>query len=133
MNEVKGYRQINALIPDLAFDPEYKPVKESEALKQMYDTTFISNYLDTKPPKPNKYIPNKRLLENYRRASPTKKIFEIDPSLKLFSLMTESLNLSGVHIISSKAQIDEIIRIFLKYYTTRIPSKARLPRLRRRL
>lgn len=125
LNKVKGYRQIKALLPDLAFDLEYKPVIESEALKQMFDSTFISNYLDTKLPKPLKYVPNKRLLERYRRASPTKKIFGIDYNLTISKLMTESLNLSGVHIISSKAQIDEIIRAFLKYYTTRIPSRAR--------
>lgn len=125
LNKVKDYRQIKALIPDLAFDPEYRPVIDSEALKQMYDTTFISNYLDTKPPKPMKYIPNKKLLEKYSRASPTKKIFEIDSSLKLSRLMTESQNLSGIHIISSKPQIDEIVSVFLRYFTTRIPSRAR--------
>ncbi|MFW9939408.1 MAG: hypothetical protein ACFFFT_00110 [Candidatus Thorarchaeota archaeon] len=126
LNKVKGYRQINALIPDLAFDPEYTHVIESEALKQLYDTTFINDYLDTKPPKPLKYIPNKSLLKKYERASPTRKIFEIDSRLKISEFMTESLNLSGIHILSCKKQIDEIINQFLKYYTSRIPSKAKV-------
>lgn len=123
LDKVKGYNQVRALIPDLAFDPEYTPVIESEALKQMYDTTFINDYLDTKLPKSFKYIPDKQWFEKYRRASPTKKLFEIDSSLTISKFMTETLNLSGFQFLSSKRQIGDIITVFQDYFVNRIPSR----------
>ena len=123
--KLEGYERIKSLIPDLSFDPEYKSVTESEALKQMYDTSFISDFMDSKPPNRLKYVPDKKLIEAYRRASRTKKIFDIDYNLTISKFVIETLNLSGIQFFSSNALINDAINSFLEYFIKRIPSRSR--------
>ncbi|KKN55081.1 hypothetical protein LCGC14_0586020 [marine sediment metagenome] len=124
---LKRFSIKNTLIPDLSFDPEYKKVINSEALKQVYDTGFITDFLNSKLPEEPKYIPERNLLLRQLQSSRDrrKKLFRIDHDLTISKFMLEYLNHFPVSFIGSHEQIDEIIKVFTEYYSNRIPSKKR--------
>ncbi len=123
LNKVKPYSRINSLLPDLEFDPAYRSVLDCEALKQIYDTSIITDFLDSKPPKGLKFPPERHLFEKYQKTNRFKRIFKIDSSLGISKFTREFFNYAGISILGSKVQIDEIISVFMKYYTNRIPSQ----------
>ncbi len=121
----KDFSIRNTLIPELSFDPEYKKVIDCEALKQVFDTTFITDFLNSKLPKKTKYLPERNLFLKQLHSSKdkNKKLFRIDSKLHISKFMLEYLNYYPIGFIGSYSQIDEIIRVFTEYYCKRILSR----------
>ncbi|GAH22203.1 unnamed protein product [marine sediment metagenome] len=121
----KSYSSYSTLIPDLGFDPDYKPVLNCDALKQTYDTSTMKDFLNNKMLKPPRYLPDKKIVLRSAHSSqnPDKKIFDIDSSLTISQFMIKSVNDLGGLFFTSEKQIDAIIAVFKNYYIKKIPSK----------
>ncbi len=98
----------------MAFDPEFDIIINCEALKQVYDTSSVTNFLDSKPLTPLKYPIERKWVERYREASlrDFRKLFEIDYSLIISKFIPEYMNYTGTQFFGSKTQIDAIINAF---------------------
>lgn len=116
----------NRLLPQLDFDPEFKKILDDEAIKELYDTSFITDWLDSKPFKKRKYeikLPiAKEILK--LRAKPYKRLFEIDPDLNISKFNYKQILYFGNYFFASNEHFKDIIRLFKQYYTKRIPTKA---------
>ena len=113
------------MLPKLEFDPEFQNVMENEAVKQLYDTNFITDWLDSRESKPYKYFPDRgtffKNLQVFRDKKT--KIFDVNPNLSISKFMFRNLNVFPNAFFSSTAQIDEIMSVFIEYYSKKIPSK----------
>ena len=110
------------LLPKLEFDPEFHQVLENEALKQLYDTTFIKDYVASRETKQHKYVPEKaNFIRNQKIYEDKKtKIFDIDPKLHIASFAYRHFNVFPHIFLSSHAQIDEILRVFINFYSNKL-------------
>lgn len=122
----ENYFIIEHLLPNLDFDPEFRKVLRSDAIKHLFFTTTPANLLN---PNGNvekfKYYaePNYLLKIQEVRKDYGKKIFNIDPDLKLSNSTLEFMNYFGIFDFGSFKLIDDLISLFTEYYTTRVPSK----------
>jgi len=113
------------LLPKLEFDPDFQKVLENEAVKQLYDTSFITDWLDSREPKHYKYLPDKRtFFKNLQIFRDKKtKLFEINSNLTISKFMYRNMNVFPNSFFSSPAQIDEIMRVIIEYYSKKLPNK----------
>lgn len=113
------------LLPKLEFDPEFEKLLQNDAVKQIYDTNFITDWLESREPKPYKYLPEKEtFLRNWKLYKDKKtKIFDIDPSLTISKFAYRYVNITPSSFFSSNALIDELIRVFSEYYMNKLPHR----------
>lgn len=113
------------LLPKLEFDPEYQKLLVNDAIKQLYDTNFISGWANSKDHKQYKFMPDRGVFfKNIKISRDRKtKIFNIDSNLSISKFDFRSLNILPYSFFSSSALINEIIRVFIEYYSTKLPKR----------
>ena len=113
------------MLPRLEFYPEFQKILENDAIKELYDTSFITNWLKSKEPKPQKYLPDKKIFfENLQfMRDNKKKLFEVDSTLTISKLTYSKFNIFPQAFFSCTSQINEIINLFKNFYSTKIVSK----------
>ena len=122
----KNYFIIDHLLPNLYFDPEFRKVLRSDAIKHIFFTSTPANLLNPKRnvekfkyyAEPNYLLKIQEVRKDYR-----KKIFNIDPDLKLSNSTREFMNYIGIFDFGSFKLIDDLISLFTTYYIKRVPSK----------
>jgi len=113
------------LLPQLGYDPEFKKVLEHDAIKELYDTSFISDWLDSKSPKQPIYHWNMSFLKEFQKinSKPYERYFEMDNELGISKFNYKQQLYLGYLFFSSIKQIEDIIISFRTYYSKRIPNK----------
>ena len=122
----ENYFIVEHLLPNLDFDPEFRKVLRSDAIKHIFFTTTPANLLNPDGnvekfkyyAEPNYLLKMQEVRKDYR-----KKLFNIDPDLKLSNSTLEFMNYIGIFDFGSFKLIDDLISIFMEYYTKRVPSK----------
>ena len=125
-NYLTGFTIHEKMLPRLEFDPEFQKILEHEAIKELYDTSFIDDYFEPIPPKRNKkYLINMNLLKEVLkiRERPYLRIFEMDFELGISKYNYKSIQYAGVFFLSNNQQIEDIIGLFKKYLLKMVPSK----------
>ena len=123
---VKGYLLVDRLLPDLAFDPEFVKILNTKAIKSLFDTRYIREFLDTgQMIHGETYLAPVHLLEELSRSydNTEKPLFSINQNLRISKFLKEFLKNMSILYFGSPQMIDEIISLFTEYYCRRIPSK----------
>ena len=125
LNIWNEYSFKDKLLPDLGFDPKFQEVINSDAINQLFDTSFITDFLDSKEPKPSKYLPEKNEFLNHMRLwrDKTSKLFNVNSDLKISKFMYKHMNYMGFTFWASDRLIDDIMKSFNKYFSFRVTSK----------
>ena len=124
IHEVNTYYKIRKVyIPDLFFDPSFKLVSESNAIKQLFMT---SSFEDVKKKLVEKnYFPEPEIVASVTRAemNPSSNSYNVDPSLEIAFLASLYPKILGILYFGSYKLIDDLIELFNDYFVERIPSK----------
>ena len=122
----ENYFIIDHLLPNLYFDPEFQKVLRSDAIKHMFFTTTPANLLNfKKKPEKLKYYSEPKYILKFQevRKDYGKRLFEINPDLKISNSTREFMNYIGIFDFGSFKLVDDLISLFTEYYTKRVPSK----------
>ena len=122
----ENYFIVDHLLPNLDFDPEFRKILRSEAIKHLFFINTPENLLN-----PNKnaekltYVTELKYILKFQetRKDYGKKLFDIEPDLKLSKHTLEFMNYIGIFDFGSLKLIDDLILLFTEYYTKRVPSK----------
>ncbi len=123
---IKDSLIIENYLPQLDFDPLFQEILSSNAIKFLFYTSAPKSLLmfDGKP-KDNWYVPELFIFHEFleARRDPKKKLFKINPELGISRFLLTYTNYMGIFHFGSFKLINEIIELFTKYYSIRIPSK----------
>ena len=124
LSDINTYYRIRVmLIPDLFFDPSFKSISESNAIKKLFTTSTIEgakNKLEE-----NNYLLDSESIDSISAAAidPFSNPYNIDPSLEIAFLASLYPKILGILYFGSHKLIDDLIDLFNNYFVERIPSK----------
>ena len=113
------------LLPQLDFDPEFKRILDDDAIKELYDTSFITNWLDSKPPPARKYQisnPRAKIIAKIKER-PHERFFEMNNELWISKYNYKTFIYLGWFFFTSNKQIEEIVKQFGNYYSKQLIEK----------
>ncbi len=113
LSDINTYYKIRkTYISDLFFDPSFKPIIESNAIKKLFPTSTLEK---------NNYYPlDSEIIDSI---NPHSNPYNIDPSLDIAFLASNFSRILGITFFGSHKLIDDIIELFYDYFVKRIPSK----------
>lgn len=124
ISEINSYYRVKqTYLPDLFFDPSFKSISESSAIKQLFMAGSKEEFLEKI--KTWKYLPDPEILDSF---SPIESIpffnpLNINPRLQIANRASVYLKMLGITFFGSSELIDDIIDLFTNYFIERLPSK----------
>jgi len=125
LSDINTYYKIRVmLIPDLFFDPSFKSIAESNAIKKLFSTSTIDR-AKKRLEKNNYYLPDSEIIDSESLAdiNPLSNPYNIDPSLEIAFLASLFPRILGILYFGSHQLINDLIELFSDYFVERIPSK----------
>lgn len=127
LKDIKELRELFKIeyrfLPDLDFDPEFQKILDSDPIQHLFyllnpQVLLEKGYISKYRPDKSEWIETNKEMFN-----PSQNPLNINPALEI----SDDLRISkafGLLIFPTKKLIDEIIELFIKYYSKRFPLKA---------